>query len=148
MKTLLKNIGLTIILFCFCFTTDMSGQSKDKHTKKQAATYVKIEIAGHGLHCPFLGDGLKNKLKSMDGFNDLYIDKQDHYLIFNFPAYLNLTQEELFNIPFKIGYPAELINVIIANKPFKIKDNGSSHKTKRKGAEKKPKETQRNTEAI
>ncbi|MCH8317858.1 MAG: hypothetical protein IIA88_05075 [Bacteroidetes bacterium] len=143
MKTSLKNTGLIIILFCFCFTPDMSGQSKYKHTKKDAATYVKIEIAGHGLHCPFLGDGLKDKLKSMDGFNDLYIDKQDQYLIFNFPAEMNLTQEELFNIPLKVGYPAELINVIIAGKPFKIKEVKINQKNTQRKRKEKVKKTQK-----
>ena len=143
MKTSLKNTGLIIILFCFCFTPDMSGQSKDKHTKKHSTTYVKIEIAGHGLHCPFLGDGLKNKLKNMDGFNDLYVDKQDHYLIFNFPAEMNLTQEELFKIPLKIGYPADLINVIIAGKPFKIKEVKINQKNTQRKRKEKVKKTQK-----
>ncbi|MBW8052078.1 MAG: hypothetical protein FVQ77_17390 [Cytophagales bacterium] len=129
MKTSLKNIGLTIILFCFCFTA--FAQSKDKHTKKHSTTYVKIEIAGHGLHCPFLGMSLKDKIKNTQEFSDFYIDKDDEYLAFNFPSEMNLTKEELFKIPVEIGYPAGIVNVIIADKPFKIKNKRSNHKINR-----------------
>jgi len=117
----------TIGSFCFTGFT----QSNYKHTKKHGTTYVKIEIAGGGLHCPFLGWSLKDKLKNREGFTDLYIDKNDEYLTFKFPAEMNLTKEELFKIPLEIGYPAGIVNVIIADKPFKIKDNKSNHKINR-----------------
>ena len=102
--------------------TGMTIGEEAKNTQKETLKHVKIEIDHRGLHCPFLGIALKDKLKNTEGFKDFYIDKDDRFLTFTYPAEMPITHEELMKIPIGIGFSESIVHVAIADKPFKIDD--------------------------
>ena len=97
-----------------------NAQYKAQNIKHETFNYVKIEIDHLGLHCSFLGVALKDKLKNMEGFKDFYIDKDERFPIFTYPAEMPITQEELMKIPIDIGFSEGIVHVAMADKPFKM----------------------------
>ena len=123
---LLKVIGV-IILCISGLVFQGFAQVEVKNTQKETLKHVKMEIEHRGLHCPFLGVALKDKLKNMEGFKDFYIDKDDKFLTFTYPATMPITQEELMKIPIDIGFSESIVHVAIADQPFEV-DSGQRAK--------------------
>lgn len=119
MKIKTTFITITIIMVSGLFYKS-TAQDKVQNDQKGKLKHVKIEIDHRGLHCPFLGVALKDKLKKMDGFKDFYIDKDDRYMTFTYPAEMPVTQEELMKISTGVGFSESIVHVAIDDKPFKI----------------------------
>ena len=117
MKT---KIIITASILTLNFAPGILSEAEGQNSQVSPLKYVKIEIDHRGLHCPFLGVALKEKLKNMEGFKDFYIDKDDRYMTFTYPAEMPVTQKELMKIPIGVGFSESIVHVAIDDKPFKI----------------------------
>ncbi|PCH93782.1 MAG: hypothetical protein COB85_06425 [Bacteroidetes bacterium] len=118
----IKSFGFRFSIIIAFLVWSLIGFSQEaeiiKTTEEQS--YVKIEIGFMGLHCPFLGNSLKDKLKNEEKFSNLFIDEKDTFLTFSFDKSLQLTESELVDIPKNVGYSEEIITVTISDVPFSI----------------------------
>ena len=109
---------LLVSFFLICNAPDCCAQESNLNTQTEQQAYVKIEIGYMGLHCPFLGNSLKDRLKKKEQFSNLFIDKSDTYLTFSFNKSLNLTESDIIEIPKAVGYSEEIIKITISDIPF------------------------------
>ncbi len=80
--------------------------------------YVKMVI-GHGaLHCPFLGPKFISRLDSIQGIQNLFVDKQNSYATFNLPADTKMNLDLLQKIGIDAGYAASDVIVTLDNIPI------------------------------
>ncbi len=114
-----RAVTILLVFFCLFAQTPMClAQEADSNEPAEKQSYVKIEIGYMGLHCPFLGTSLKDKLKEEERFSNLFIDKADTYLTFSFDKSLNITESDLIKIPKDVGFSEEIISITISDIPF------------------------------
>lgn len=120
-----KNNGFgSIIALVFLFIFCSLGQAQNNGIVQSGnKKYVRIDI-GHGaMHCPFLSPKLEEKLKSISGIENFFIDKENSYATFSLPGDTEMTVESLKKIGTDVGYPTDDVFVKLDSKPIVIISN-------------------------
>ena len=74
---------------------------------------VRIDIAHNGLHCPFLGPQLKEKISQLNGAENVNLNSHDSYIEFDMPSAKTPSEEDLIKMANDLGYPKEDIKITI-----------------------------------
>ena len=121
----MKN-SAKILFSVLCFSFSLMGfaqsavaVSKDSvsATEQQHLKYVKIEVGLNILDCPVLPPNLKAKLMTLKGIRDYAVNRKNETILFALPDGV-VTKEGVVAIARSCGFPAEAVNVIMADKPF------------------------------
>jgi len=116
--TYIYKIIIFLGLFLFSSISNFSYAQEAKET-----AFVKIEIGYMGLHCPFLGTSLKDKIRNDSLFGQIHIDNNDKFITFSFPINAGLIEKDFEKMAVETGYSADIVKVTLSNSEFPIDEN-------------------------
>jgi hypothetical protein len=107
---LVKYLRLSLLaIFFFAANASTHAQVADSANVK----HVRLDVARMGLHCPFLGPKLMEKLKAVPTAQNLKLFMMDSYITFELSSTSNVQSSEIKDIAALVGYPKQDITVTI-----------------------------------
>jgi hypothetical protein len=104
----LKVIAVAVI-FCLVAHGQLNAQAIDTSSTK----HVRLDVARMGLHCPFLGPQLMEKLKQVPSAQNVTLFMQPSYITFDLANGSDVNEAQIADIAAKVGYPKQDITVTI-----------------------------------
>jgi hypothetical protein len=105
-----KYLRLSLLaIFFFAAHPSVHAQAADTSNVK----HVRLEVARMGLHCPFLGPKLMEKLKAVPTAQNLKLFMMESYITFELSSNSNVQGSEIKDIAAAVGYPKQDITVTI-----------------------------------
>ena len=80
-----------------------------------AIKHVRIDVAHGGLHCPFLGPQLQQKIMAVQSAKNVKLFPQESYISFELPVTTAIDEAQLIAVAVRVGYPQQDVKVTIAN---------------------------------
>jgi hypothetical protein len=75
--------------------------------------HVRLDVARMGLHCPFLGPKLVQKLKEVPSAQNVKMFMMESYITFELPVSSTVVGGKIKDIAVLVGYPAQDITVTV-----------------------------------
>jgi hypothetical protein len=110
MQQLLHIKYLRIFFFAVIFWFGCGGlqaQSTDSLNVK----HVRLDVARMGLHCPFLGPKLVQKLKDLPDAQNVTLFMMPSYITFDLPAASAIPEQQIADLAVLVGYPKQDVTV-------------------------------------
>ena len=111
MRHLLLKYFRLVILAAFALTAYVPAQAQS--TDSLHVQHVRLDVARMGLHCPFLGPKLMEKLKELPAAQSVTLFMMESYITFELPSGSTVEGGKIKNIAVSVGYPAQDITVTI-----------------------------------